>query len=64
MDGLPEYMKSVAKIIFHTFQEYERELGSESGGSYSLKATTEDVSNQIMQYPILTDFLDTISFHF
>ncbi|EFH67713.1 predicted protein [Arabidopsis lyrata subsp. lyrata] len=37
-----DYLKSVAKFIFNTFQEFEREVGSESGGSYSLKATIED----------------------
>ncbi|CAE5959667.1 unnamed protein product [Arabidopsis arenosa] len=42
MDGLPDYLKSVAKLILNTFQEFEREVGSESGGSYSLKATIED----------------------
>ncbi|CAA0279710.1 unnamed protein product [Arabidopsis thaliana] len=42
MEGLPDYLKSVAKFIFHTFQEFEREVSSESGGSYSLKATIED----------------------
>ncbi|EOA37735.1 hypothetical protein CARUB_v10012518mg [Capsella rubella] len=42
MDGLPDFLKSVAKFIFATFQEFEREVGSELGGSYSLKATIED----------------------
>ncbi|KAL1209187.1 Terpenoid synthase 28 [Cardamine amara subsp. amara] len=42
MDGLPDYLKSVAKFIFATFQEFEREVGSEVGGSYVLKATIEE----------------------
>ncbi|CAN6935922.1 unnamed protein product [Brassica oleracea] len=41
MDGLPDYLKSLVKFIFGTFQEFERELGSELGGLYSVKATTE-----------------------
>ncbi|KAH0919051.1 hypothetical protein HID58_026711 [Brassica napus] len=28
MDGLPDYLKSLVKFIFGTFQEFERELGS------------------------------------
>lgn len=52
MDGLPDYMKSVVKFIFNTFQEFEREVVSELGGSYSLKATIEDVSNQIIYHSI------------
>ncbi|CDY13053.1 BnaA09g17640D [Brassica napus] len=28
MDGLPDYLKSVVKFIFGTFQEFEREIGS------------------------------------
>ncbi|RID45145.1 hypothetical protein BRARA_I01892 [Brassica rapa] len=41
MDGLPDYLKSVVKFIFGTFQEFEREIGSELGGLYSLEATIE-----------------------
>ncbi|CAE5959669.1 unnamed protein product [Arabidopsis arenosa] len=42
MDGLPDYLKSVVKFTFDTFQEFEREVGLELGGSYSLKATIEE----------------------
>ncbi|CAA7048213.1 unnamed protein product [Microthlaspi erraticum] len=42
MDGLPNYMKYVVKFVFDTFQEFERELGSELGGSYGVKATIEE----------------------
>ncbi|CAH8341917.1 unnamed protein product [Eruca vesicaria subsp. sativa] len=41
MDGLPDYLKALVKLIFGTFQEFERELESESGGLYSLEATIE-----------------------
>ncbi|KAJ4903074.1 Terpenoid synthase 28 [Raphanus sativus] len=41
MDGLPDYLKSLVKFIFGTFQEFERELESESGGLYSVEATIE-----------------------
>ncbi|CAN7091483.1 unnamed protein product [Brassica rapa subsp. narinosa] len=41
MDGLPYYLKSVVKLIIGTFQEFERELGSELGGFYSVEATIE-----------------------
>lgn len=44
MDGLPYYLKSVVKLIIGTFQEFERELGSELGGFYSVEATIEYVS--------------------
>ncbi|KAG2276677.1 hypothetical protein Bca52824_059232 [Brassica carinata] len=37
MDGLPDYLKSVVKFVFGTFQEFEREIGSELGGLYSLE---------------------------
>ncbi|KAG2302235.1 hypothetical protein Bca52824_030886 [Brassica carinata] len=40
-DGLPDYLKSLVKFIFDIFQECERELESELGGLYSLKATIE-----------------------
>ena len=46
MDGLPDYLKSVVKFVIGTFQEFERELGSELGGLYSVKATIEYVSNR------------------
>ncbi|CAH8364086.1 unnamed protein product [Eruca vesicaria subsp. sativa] len=42
MDGQPNYLKFVVKFIFDTFQEFEREVASELGGSYSLKATIEE----------------------
>ncbi|KAG5383195.1 hypothetical protein IGI04_034665 [Brassica rapa subsp. trilocularis] len=41
MDGQPDYLKFVIKHIFDTFQEFEREVASELGGSYSLKATID-----------------------
>ncbi|CAN6858545.1 unnamed protein product [Brassica oleracea var. botrytis] len=41
MDGLPDYLKSVVKFVFGTFQEFEREIGSELGGLYSLEVTIE-----------------------
>ncbi|WZZ86892.1 hypothetical protein YC2023_115471 [Brassica napus] len=41
MDGQPDYLKFVVKHIFDTFQEFEREVASELGGSYSLKATID-----------------------
>lgn len=43
MDGQPDYLKFVVKHIFDTFQEFEREVASELGGSYSLKATIDAV---------------------
>ena len=46
MDGLPDYLKSVVKFVFGTFQEFEREIGSELGGLYSLEVTIEYVSNR------------------
>ncbi|CAH8362300.1 unnamed protein product, partial [Eruca vesicaria subsp. sativa] len=42
MDGQPIYLKFVVKFIFDTFQEFEREVASELGGSDSLKATIEE----------------------
>ncbi|KAF8116643.1 hypothetical protein N665_0015s0020 [Sinapis alba] len=42
MDGQPDYLKFVVKFIFDTFQEFEREVESELGGSYSLKATIDE----------------------
>lgn len=50
MDEQPDYLKFVVKFIFDTFQEYERELGSEVGGSYSVKATIESVWIHIIYY--------------
>ncbi|KAJ4878154.1 Terpenoid synthase 28 [Raphanus sativus] len=41
MDGVPDYLKSLVKFIFGTFQEFEREVGSELGGRYSVEATIE-----------------------
>ncbi|CAH8341989.1 unnamed protein product [Eruca vesicaria subsp. sativa] len=35
------YLKSLVKFIFGTFEEFERELESESGGLYGLEATIE-----------------------
>ncbi|ESQ30641.1 hypothetical protein EUTSA_v10012075mg, partial [Eutrema salsugineum] len=47
MDGLPDYLKHVAKFIIDTFQEFGRQLQSESGGSYSLEATIEYCKNLV-----------------
>lgn len=44
MEGVPYYLKSLVKFIFGTFDEYEREVGSELGGRYSVEATIEYVS--------------------
>ncbi|CAH8358479.1 unnamed protein product [Eruca vesicaria subsp. sativa] len=41
MDGVPDYLKSLVKFIFGTFQEFEKEVGSELGGRYSVEATIE-----------------------
>ncbi|CAH2036177.1 unnamed protein product, partial [Thlaspi arvense] len=49
MDGLPDYLKSVVKFVTGTFQEFERELGPEVGGSYSLEVTIEYMRYQIIQ---------------
>lgn len=56
------YMKFVVKFIFEYFQEFERELVTK-GGSYSVKATIEGVSNQIVVenyfLPINKDYVYT-----
>ncbi|XP_048596597.1 terpenoid synthase 28-like isoform X1 [Brassica napus] len=41
MDRLPDYLKSVVEFVIGTFQEFERELGSELGAVYSMEATIE-----------------------
>lgn len=48
MDGEADYLNHVVKFIFDTFKEFENEVGSELGGSYSLKVTIEEVSSQII----------------
>lgn len=49
MDGdYIHYLKYGVKFIFEYFQEFERELVAKVGGSYSVKATIESVSNQIV----------------
>uniref|UniRef100_A0A0D3CFQ5 Terpene synthase metal-binding domain-containing protein n=1 Tax=Brassica oleracea var. oleracea TaxID=109376 RepID=A0A0D3CFQ5_BRAOL len=39
MDEQKDYLKFVVKFIFDSFQEFEREICSEAGGSYSLNTT-------------------------
>ncbi|WZZ13663.1 hypothetical protein YC2023_106752 [Brassica napus] len=47
MDGQPDYLKFVVKYIFDTVQEFEREVASELGGSYSLKATIDECKGYV-----------------
>ncbi|CAF1727856.1 unnamed protein product [Brassica napus] len=56
MDGQPDYLKFVVKHIFDTFQEFEREVASELGGSYSLKATIDAEYLEVAGVEVAVDF--------
>jgi len=62
MDKQPGYLRFVLNFILDTFEEFKRQLGPE-GRSYSVNATIEEVTNQIILSKYTTLYINQGNIH-